>query len=49
MIPYVYIIGLCHSAAVLWEIYTCEVAALPFQANANYWTWSIDFAIDYNL
>ena len=22
---------------------SCEVAALPFQANANYGTWSIDF------
>ena len=22
---------------------TCEVAALPFQAQANYGTWSIDF------
>ena len=23
---------------------SCEVAALPFQAHANYGTWSIDFA-----
>ena len=23
---------------------SCEVAALPFQALANYGTWSIDFA-----
>ena len=22
---------------------SCEVAALPFQENANYKTWSIDF------
>ena len=22
---------------------SCDVAALPFQANANYGTWSIDF------
>ena len=22
---------------------SCEVAALPFQAHANYGTWSIDF------
>jgi hypothetical protein len=26
---------------------SCEVAALPFQAHANYGTWSIDF--DMNL
>ena len=25
---------------------SCEVAALPFQAHANYWTWSIDFGTD---
>ena len=24
---------------------SCEVAALPFQAHANYGTWSIDFAL----
>ena len=23
---------------------SCEVASLPFQAHANYGTWSIDFA-----
>ena len=26
---------------------SCEVAALPFQAHANYGTWSIDFAIGF--
>ena len=26
---------------------SCEVAALPFQAHANYGTWSIDF--DYKV
>ena len=24
---------------------TCDVAALPFQAAANYETWSIDFGV----
>ena len=24
---------------------SCEVAYLPFQANANYGTWSLDFAL----
>jgi hypothetical protein len=24
---------------------SCEVAALPFQAHANYGTWSIDFGV----
>ena len=24
---------------------SCEVAALPFQAHANYGTWSIDFVV----
>ena len=24
---------------------SCEVAALPFQAHANYGTWSIDFVL----
>ena len=24
---------------------SCEVAALPFQARANYGTWSIDFGV----
>ena len=24
---------------------SCEMAALPFQAHANYGTWSIDFVI----
>ena len=24
---------------------SCDVAALPFQANVNYGTWSIDFDI----
>ena len=43
-------IGLCHSVAILWEIYVMQhkcnerwLTALPFQANANYGTWSIDF------
>ena len=35
MVPYVDIIGLCHCIAILWEFY---VAALPFQAHANYGT-----------
>ena len=43
MVSYAYIIGLCHSVAILWMIMSCEVAALPFQAHANYGTWSIDF------
>ena len=44
MVPYVKMIGLDHSVAILSEIYvmSCEVAALPFQAHANYGTWSID-------
>ena len=25
---------------------SCEVDALPFQAYANYGTWSIDFGVD---
>ena len=25
---------------------SCEMAALSFQANANYGTWSIDFVYD---
>ena len=39
-----------------WSMYTaqcrnfmrnlCDVAVLPFQAHANYRTWSIDFVID---
>ena len=48
MIPYVDIIGLCHSIAILWEIYdatymSCEVTSVPFQAQVNYGTWLIDF------
>ena len=46
MVSYVDIIGLCHSVTILCEIYViwpCEVAALPFQAHANYGTWSRDF------
>ena len=35
MVSYVNIIGLCHSVTFLKN--------LPFQANANYGTWSIDF------
>ena len=35
MVPYVDIIGLCHSVVILREIF---VAALPFQAHANYGT-----------
>ena len=31
-------INLCDAAYM-----SCEVAALPFQAHANYWAWSIDF------
>ena len=31
--------NLCDAALM-----SCDVAALPFQANANYGTWSIDFA-----
>ena len=30
--------NLCDAAQV-----ACDVAALPFQAHANYETWSIDF------
>ena len=52
LVLYVDIIGLCHSVAILWEIYVMrhkyhQVAVLSFQANANYGTWSIDFATDY--
>ena len=25
---------------------SCDVAALPFQAHANYGTWSINFGLD---
>ena len=28
---------------------SCEVAALPFQAHANYGTWSIDFALYHEI
>ena len=28
---------------------SCDVAALPFQAHANYGTWSIDFALFYHI
>ena len=40
MVPYVDITGLCHSVAILWEIYVIIMwmAALPFQALANYGT-----------
>ena len=34
--------NLCDAAQM-----SCDVAALPFQAHANYGTWSIDFAITY--
>ena len=27
---------------------SCEVAALPFQANVNYRTWCIDFVLNDN-
>ena len=33
-----FMINLCDAA---WM--SCEVAAIPFQAHANYGTWSIDF------
>ena len=39
MVSYVGIIGLCQSVKILRKL--CEVAALPFQAHANYGTWSI--------
>ena len=39
LVSYGEIIGICHSVAII----SCEVAALPFQADANYQTWSIDF------
>ena len=28
---------------------SCEVAALPFQAHANYGTWSLDFGAYYKV
>ena len=40
MISNVDIISLCDSAEM-----SCEVAALRFQAHANYGPWSIDFAL----
>ena len=49
MVPYVDIIGLCHSVAILLEIYVmwhkCHVSWLRFhfQTNANHDTLSIDF------
>ena len=49
MLPYIDIIGLCHSVEILWEIDGCEVATLPFQANANYVTWSIDYFVFVSL
>ena len=48
LVSYVDIIGLCNSVAILWENYVMwpklmsrEVAALPFQAHANYGTWTM--------
>ena len=55
MVPYVDIIGLCHRVEILCESYVrqprriCDVAALPFQAHANYGTWPIDFAYKYKI
>ena len=56
MVPYIDIIGLCHSVAIVCEFHVMrhkwhEVAALTFQTHANYGTWSIDFDVDffYNL
>ena len=31
------------------ELMSYDVAALPFQAHANYGTWSIDFGLEYFL
>ena len=36
--------NLCDAASM-----SCEVAALLFQAHANYGTWSVDFAIRFLL
>ena len=33
--------NLCNAAKM-----SCDVAALPFQAQANYGTWSIDFELE---
>ena len=46
MVSYANIIGLCHSVAILWGI-SCDVAALPFQAQANY--LSIDYDPKYDI
>ena len=27
----------------------CKMAQLPFQANTNFWTWSIDFGSIYKI
>ena len=28
---------------------SCDVVALPFQAHANYGTWSLDFDLNYPI
>ena len=48
MVPYVDIIGLCHSVAILLDIFVMHVYVKlrginSFQAHADYGTWSIDF------
>ena len=47
MLSYVDMIGLGHSIAILCDAaqMVCDVAALTFQAHANYGTWSKDFVI----
>ena len=41
MVPYVDIIGICHSVEILLEIYVMR----PFQAIASYSTLLIDFGL----
>ena len=44
MVPYADIISLFHSEKSMWcGIHACKVAYLPFEANANYGTWLIEF------
>ena len=45
MVPYIDIIGQFYGKSMWCGITGCEVAELSFQANANYGTWSIDFAL----
>ena len=45
MVSYVDIIGVCNFMRNLCDAayMSCKVAALTFQAHANYGNWSIDF------